>query len=169
MNFLIAPRIGNNRIERWIFCKAFCSGPSLASLQSLLHHDSPAFVCFTPSRVSRPLTLSWMLWSTYRACDRSNANVNQSVSSQCLHHSPKVQSCLIHCWQLQRCKCHLLKLLGTQPTTNPSVRRSHKPQKREGKRTGGTGKSQLFTRYREWLNSDPHAFGVLWVLEKQNN
>lgn len=31
-------------------------------------------------------------------------------------------SCLTHCQQLQRGGCHLLKSLGTQPTTNPSVR-----------------------------------------------
>lgn len=130
MNFLIAPRIGNNRIERsilfWIFRKAFCSGPSLASLQSLLHHDSPAFVCVTPSRVSRPLTLSWMLWSTYRACVATGLtpmSIRVFPPSVCtIHPRFKAASFIVDNWQ--RHKCHLLKSLGPQPLsqkgyTNP--------------------------------------------------
>lgn len=53
------------------------------------------------------------------------------------------------------------KLLSQEGHTNP--------KKGKVKRTRVIGKSQLFTRHREWLNSDLHAFGVLRVLEKQNN
>ena len=60
----------------------------------------------------------------------------------------------------------------TRNSTNykPLSQEGHtNPKRGKVKRTRVIGKSQLFTRHREWLNSDFHALGVLRVLEKQNN